>query len=84
MRIVAERPVATALAAAQRTRSDWALAVGQSQAESDGAQHVWAALKSPDGNVATQRLAVRGSDDAGRAQLVTQLLDFLRRRLPSL
>jgi len=69
-----------ALAAAQRTQSAWALAVGQPQ-EADGAKWAWAALKSPKGEIATQRLAVRGSDDEARAQLVTQLLDFLRRQL---
>jgi nicotinamide-nucleotide amidase len=69
-----------ALAAAQRTQSAWALAVGQPQ-EADGGKWAWAALKFPDGHVATQRLGVRGTDDAARAQLVTQLLDFLRRQL---
>jgi nicotinamide-nucleotide amidase len=69
-----------ALAAAQRTQSAWALAVGQPQ-EADGGKWALAALKTPGGQVATQRLAVRGSDEAARAQLVTQLLDFLRRQV---
>ncbi len=69
-----------AVAAAQRTQSAWALAIGQPQ-EADGGKWALAALKFPDGHVATQRLGVRGSDDAARAQLVTQLLDFLRRQL---
>jgi len=69
-----------ALAAAQRTQSAWALAIGQPQ-ETDGARWALAALKFPDGKVTTQRLSVRGSDDDARAQLVTQLLDFLRRQV---
>ncbi|MBM3892215.1 MAG: hypothetical protein FJ388_24125 [Verrucomicrobia bacterium] len=77
----AERAKGLALAAAQHANSAWALAVGQPQAETDGGKWVWAALKSADGQIATQRLGVRGSDDAARAQLVTQLLDFLRRQL---
>jgi len=77
----AERAQGLALAAAQRAQSAWALAVGQTHAEADGAKWAWAALKSPDGQVVTQRLPARDTGDAARAQLVTQLLDFLRRRL---
>lgn len=60
-----------AVAAAERTQSTWALAVGQSQA----------ALKLPDGQVVTKQLVMRGTGDEARAQLVTQLVDFLRRSL---
>ncbi|MCX7824685.1 MAG: CinA family protein, partial [Verrucomicrobiae bacterium] len=77
----AERAKGLAISAARRTQSAWSLAAGQSQAEADGSQWAWAALRSPDGRLATQRLAVRATDDAARAQLVTQLLDFLRRQL---
>ncbi|MCX7887568.1 MAG: molybdopterin-binding protein [Verrucomicrobiae bacterium] len=77
---VAGGPESLAAAAARRTGASLALAVGQPQQTADG-RFALAALNLPGGGVKTQRLGVRGSDDDARAQLVTQLLDFLRRQL---
>jgi nicotinamide-nucleotide amidase len=72
------RQLAVAIAAA--TGSQWALVVGDTQQDGRGASFVDVVYRFPDGRLENQRLGVRAGE-AGRAQLTTQLLDQLRRRL---
>lgn len=66
-------------AAAARGHADWAVAVGE-RVRDTGDAAVWVAVKAGE-RVETRRLAGRDRTDAGRAGLVTQVLDLLRRRL---
>lgn len=72
------KQLAASLAAA--TGSQWALVVGDTQRDERGGSYVELVYRFPDGRLESQRISVRPGD-AGRAQLTTQLLDQLRRRL---
>lgn len=66
-----------AQAAARHAHADWAIAVGAVEGPV-GAWQVWVAIKAGD-RWDTQRLALRDAGELGRAGLVTQALDRLRR-----
>lgn len=57
----------------------YGLAVGPAEAEQTGGKMVWIAFASADGKTQTQRLAVREAGEIHRTNLVTQILDWLRR-----
>jgi nicotinamide-nucleotide amidase len=68
---------------AEHFHGDWSVAIGQLQRSADGALHVAVAIRSPDGQTTSHRVALRGTDPASRAHLTTRLLDLLRKRLQS-
>lgn len=73
------RVAALARAAAAHGRTTWAVAVGEPHPET-GSPQVWVAFQA-DGQSETSRLAFGGDSSAGRAALVTTILDRFRRRL---
>jgi nicotinamide-nucleotide amidase len=77
----AQRAERLAGAAAGATASQWAIAVGQTWKDENGADCVMVAFRLPDGRVETQQLRLRGSGEMARANLSTQIEDLLRRRL---
>lgn len=77
----AERTGALATAAAERSASHWAIAVGQVQQDLGGGQSVEIVFRRPDGRLEHRTLGLRGGDQTARANLATQVLDQLRRRL---
>jgi hypothetical protein len=56
-----------------------ALMVGQAEPDKNGGKGVWVVFASADGTVQTQRISVRESGEIHRTNLVTQILDWLRR-----
>lgn len=72
---------ALASAAARQTQSQWAIGVGAVETTASGEKAVWLAIKFPDDRLETQRVTIRGSPEVQRANLTTQILDQLRRRL---
>jgi nicotinamide-nucleotide amidase len=69
-----------AVAAADATSCEWAVAIGEAQEDNDGARFVEVVFKTPDGRVESQRHRLRG-DESERSRLTTQILDDLRQRL---
>lgn len=76
-----QRAERLALAVADATGSQWAIAVGQTWKDENGADYVTVAFKLPDGRMETQQLRLRGAAEMARANLGTQIEDLLRRRL---
>jgi nicotinamide mononucleotide (NMN) deamidase PncC len=76
-----ERAERLAAAAAAATASQWAIAVGQTWQDENGADYVTVAFKSPDGRMGTRRVRLRGAGELARANLSTQIEDLFRRRL---
>lgn len=70
-----------AAAAAELTRSEWAVAVGAVRQGSNGARYVEVVLRLPDGGLEGQRVGLRGTGQYARSRLSTRLLDLLRRKL---
>jgi nicotinamide-nucleotide amidase len=70
-----------ALAVADATKSQWAVAVGDARRDQNGSGYVEAAFKLPDGRLESRRVQISGSGELARARISTQLLDQLRRRL---
>lgn len=70
-----------ATAAVHATSSQWVIAVGQAYRDQNGSSSVEVAFESPDGNIESQIVRLRGTGEPARARLSTQLLDQLRRRL---
>lgn len=70
-----------AAAVAEAAGSSWALAVGEVRRGPSGNPMVAAAFRSPDGRVESETLAAGGTGELARANLVTQLVDRLRRRM---
>lgn len=68
-------------AAASHAHADWAIAVGAAEGAAS-ARQVWVAIKAGE-RWDTQRLSLRDTGELGRASLVTQALDRLRRMLAS-
>ena len=66
--------------AADEATSQWALAVGEVRTAPVGSS-VEVALRRPDGQVQTRTVRLQSLDASGRARLVTDLLDQLRRQL---
>lgn len=69
-----------AKAAAESTGSLWAIVVGDVQSGDDG-PCVEVVFRQPEGRMERVQLKLRGTGDLARANLTTQLLDELRRRL---
>jgi nicotinamide mononucleotide (NMN) deamidase PncC len=67
-------------AAAERTGSDWAIAVGPLEPGQGGSKTVRVAFRHPGERIELRQFAIRESPDA-RSHLVTQILDSLRRQL---
>lgn len=70
-----------AAAAAERTGSPWAVAVGDAEPDPSGNRSVAVVFRMPDGRTEQHTVPLRGSSDPARAHAATQLLDQLRRRL---
>jgi nicotinamide-nucleotide amidase len=70
-----------ALAVADVTASQWAIAVGQAHRDENGTGYVEAAFKMPDGSIESQKIRLRDTGELARSRLSTQLFDRLRRRL---
>lgn len=66
-----------AAAAAVKTGSRWVAATSPLLTDATGAKSLWAVCRLPNGRWESQRLPVRGSDQAARAALNTQILDLL-------
>jgi nicotinamide-nucleotide amidase len=77
----AELARALANAAARRSGSQWAIAIGPVESDEKGNKSAWLAFRMPDDRWGTLRLAIRDSWGAAHANLTTQVLEFLRRRL---
>lgn len=69
-----------ATAAAESTSSPWAIVVGEVQEGKDG-RFVEVVVRPPDGRLERLHLGLRARGELTRADLTTQLLDQLRRRL---
>jgi nicotinamide-nucleotide amidase len=70
-----------ASAAANATKSQWAIAVGEVRRDESGAGYVEVAFKLPDGRLQSRKIRLRGSGQSARLRLSTQIQDQLRRRL---
>jgi nicotinamide-nucleotide amidase len=70
-----------ALAVANATESQWAVAVGDARQDQNGSGYVEVAFKPPDGRLESRQVQLSGSGELARTRLSTQLLDELRRRL---
>ncbi|MFH1719393.1 MAG: molybdopterin-binding protein [Planctomycetota bacterium] len=70
-----------AIAAAQATQSQCAVAVGDSRNDENGNGYVDVSFKLPDGRLESQAFRLSGDGELARSRLSTQLLDQLRRRL---
>jgi nicotinamide-nucleotide amidase len=69
-----------AVAASRAAESQWAVAVGETRREENGAGYVQVALKGP-GGVDNRKVQLRGAGEMAQENLCTQLLDQLRRSL---
>ncbi len=69
-----------AQATGKLTGADWVIVLGQPAQQTDGNRPIPVAVKDPGGKVEQLQQTI-GSGDAGRAVLVTRILDHLRRRL---
>ena len=76
-----QRTMLLVQAAARITGSQWALAVGEAQAAENGTRYVEVVFRHPNGDLESQRVGLRGTDEISRFRLTTRLLDQLRRRL---
>ncbi len=70
-----------ASAAADSTGSQWAIAVGQAHQGNRAGRYVVVVFRLPDGRLESRQVSLRGTGQAARSRLTTQLLDQLRRRL---
>ncbi len=78
---VGEKTERLAVAAAQTTKSQWVLVVGEVRTNEGNAGYVTVVFRQPRGNTESRKIRVRGAGELARARLSTQLLDELRRRL---
>ena len=74
----ADEAKALAAAAAQRTGSPLALAVGPVESEPGGTRGVWLALRLSSEHWETRRFALQGTGEVAQANLTTPILDQLR------
>jgi nicotinamide-nucleotide amidase len=77
----AERTRALARAAQKRTRSQFVVAIGERGSDDAGKGSVWMAFGSSPDELEAEQVEVQGSGETAHANLVTQVLDRLRRRL---
>jgi nicotinamide-nucleotide amidase len=68
------------IAAAADLGASWVVVVGEVRPQATGPR-VEMAFRQPDGRLSVETLTLRGTGELARANLVTQLLDQLRRRL---
>lgn len=66
-----------AAATAAKTGSVWVAGTTSILTDTTGAKSLWAVCRLPNGRWSFQSLAVRGSDQAARTALNTQLMEFL-------
>jgi len=76
-----ERTKGFAAAAQKRTGSAFSVAISQSSRDDAGQAGVWVAFGPAPDNLQVQRVPVQGSSEMAHANLVTQILDRLRRHL---
>ncbi len=76
-----QRAERLAVAAADATKSQWAIAVGETWRDQSGADEVTVAFKLADGRTEARQVRLRGEGELARSNLSTQLLDELRRKL---
>ncbi len=76
-----QRAQRLAAAAADVTKSQWAIAVGELSRDQSGADYVMVAFRLPEGRTETRQVRLRGGGELARMNLSTQLLDELRRKL---
>lgn len=72
---------ALAHAAARLAAAPWSVAVGACREDETAGKSVWLAWRTAAGEVEAERISVRDSSEGWRADLTTQVLDRLRRRL---
>jgi nicotinamide-nucleotide amidase len=77
----ADKMKGMALAAAKLTGSKWMIAVGPVESDAAGARSVGITFNASADQWVTQRLAIRDSGEITRSNLITQILDRLRRLL---
>jgi len=77
----AQRAQRLAAAAADVTKSQWVIAVGELSRDQSGADYVTVAFRLPDRRTEIRQVRLRGSGELARANLSTQLQDELRRKL---
>jgi len=77
----AQRTELLATAAAERTGSEWSVAVGETQQDKSGTRFVQVVFRMPDDRTESRRFGFRGTGEFAQFRLTTQLLDQLRRRL---
>ena len=70
-----------AATAADTTGSQWTIVVGEARPGAGGGDSVSVAFLEPDDSYVHTEVRMRGTGDAARTRLNTQLLDRLRRRL---
>ena len=68
-------------AAADLTRSKWAIATGPIETDQSAGTFLWVAYRLGEGQWETQSLTTRDSGEIARAGVATQILDFVRRHL---
>jgi nicotinamide-nucleotide amidase len=70
-----------ALAVANATASQWAIAIGEVRRDESDSGCVEVAFKLPDGRMESRQVRLNGTGELARSRLSTQLLDQFRRRL---
>jgi nicotinamide-nucleotide amidase len=68
-------------AVADATASQWVIAVGEIQRNTNGSGRMVVAFKPPDDSMEIRQVRLYGTGENARSRLSTQLLDQLRRRL---
>lgn len=76
-----ERTRELAKAAQKRTGSRFSIAIGESSTDEAGKSSVWMAFGSGADHLEVQRIPIQGSGELAHANLVTQILDRLRRQV---
>lgn len=77
----AQRVERLAAAVAEATKSQWTIAIGEVSRDQNGADYVTVAFRLPEGRTEIRQVRLRGTGELARANLSTQLLDELRRKL---
>ena len=73
--------LAAALCNADATASQWVIADGEIQRNTNGSGRVKVVFKPPDNRMEIRQVRLYGTGENARSRLSTQLLDQLRRRL---
>jgi nicotinamide-nucleotide amidase len=67
---------------ASHLQSDWGLAVGPLERDSNGSESLNVAIHGPGDETISHKVSMRDGSRASRVYLTTRLLDLLRKRLP--